>query len=106
MPQKNISINECADSDVKRSYYREFYLTFPENYNVDQITNTLACQIDNKIRVRIENSLIYEENTCIYEIFIGTVFLIPGFVSLAILKSAVFSIAFNLSLDNPYDAPD
>ena len=98
LPKTNIRPIEYADSEIKRSYYQEFYLTFPGGYNGERITNKLICQTDKKIRVRIENSLMYEKNTRIYEIFIGIVFLVLGFVSLTILKSAADILSLPIKL--------
>ncbi len=89
LSQKNISLNQCADLEVRKSYRGGFYFNFQQNHKEEEITDGLACQIDNKMIVRVKNSLVYTQNTRIYEIFIGTVFLVFGFVSLAVLKSAV-----------------
>ena len=89
LPQRNVSLDGYANSKAEQSYYQYFYLTFPGDYNGRQIANALACQIDNKIDFRIKSSLMYTQNTRIYEIFIGAIFLMFGFVSLAVLKSTV-----------------
>lgn len=91
LPQRNVSLSGYANSKVQQLYYREFYFTFLEDRNDIQIANALACQTDNKIDFRIKSSLMYTQNTRIYEIFIGAVFLVLGFVSLIVLKS-VFDI--------------
>lgn len=89
LPKTNIRPIEYANSKVKRLCYREFYLTVPGDYNGEQVTSGLLYQIDNKIDVLIKNVLTYKQNTYGYEILIGSVFLMFGFVSLAVLKSTV-----------------
>ena len=98
LSEGNTVLSGYKNLEVKRLYWRRFYLTFPENYNGYKITDKFICQTDKKIRVRIKNSLMYEQNTRRYEIFIGTVFLVLGFVSLTILKSAADILSLPIKL--------